>query len=69
MFLGVGAHIGKYTITVGRKLIEGKIIAIEPEPDNFENLRKNVSLNRLNNVTALNIATSDKNDMITLLQD
>jgi len=65
VFLDVGAHIGKYTIMVGRKLIEGKIIAIEPEPGNFEILRKNVSLNRLNNVTALNIAASDKDDMIT----
>jgi len=63
--LDVGAHIGKYTIMVGRKLIEGKIIAIEPEPGNFEILRKNVSLNRLNDVTALNIAALDKDDMIT----
>jgi len=51
---------------VGRKLEKGKVIAVEPEPSNFEILKKNIVLNKLSNVVALNIAASDRNGMITL---
>jgi len=65
VFLDVGAHIGKYAIVVGRKLKQGKIIAIEPEPSNFEILEKNIILNKLSNVIAFNIAASDRNGIVT----
>jgi FkbM family methyltransferase len=58
----VGAHIGKYTVTVARKMQDkGRVIAIEPEPVNFSLLSQNVVLNHLNNVILQNIACSDRN--------
>ena len=40
-FIDVGAHIGKYSIMVAKKLkSRGKVIAIEPDPENFKILKK-----------------------------
>jgi len=56
VFLDVGAHIGKYAILAGRLLRNtGRVIAFEPEPDNFRLLQKNVALNGLANVRCLNV--------------
>lgn len=38
---------------------EGKVIALEPDPENFERLKQNIFLNHLKNVTPLNLALSD----------
>ena len=41
IFVDVGANIGKYAAIVGKKLEnKGKVIAIEPMPENFEILKK-----------------------------
>ncbi len=52
-----GAHHGAMTILfskwVGRS---GKVIAIEPNPTNFEVLKKNILLNKLENVELKNVA-------------
>ena len=54
-FIDVGANIGKYSIILGKKLKDnGQVISIEPEPRNFEILNKNIKLNNLKNVTAIN---------------
>ncbi|MBL4654541.1 MAG: FkbM family methyltransferase, partial [Bacteroidia bacterium] len=50
LFIDVGAHIGKYTIKLG-KTGSNKVIAIEPEKNNYNFLEKNVQLNSLDNVT------------------
>lgn len=36
------------------------VVAIEPEPENFEVLKKNIALNELKNVIALNLACASK---------
>jgi len=55
IFIDVGANIGKYSIILGKKLKDnGQVISIEPEPRNFEILNKNIKLNNLKNVTAIN---------------
>jgi FkbM family methyltransferase len=62
VFIDVGAHIGKYAISVARRLAEnGVVIAIEPDPSNFDLLSRNVSLNGLKNVILKNVACGDKN--------
>ena len=49
--IDVGANIGYYTL-IFAKLVGnmGKVIAFEPEPKNFEILKKNISINKLTNV-------------------
>lgn len=61
VFIDVGAHVGKYTISLGRKLKnKGKIISFEPSPKVFKILKKNIKLNRLNNVIPFQIALGEK---------
>lgn len=56
-FLDVGTHIGKYAVRaamqVGR---QGKVVAIEPNRDNFICLVRNLKANGLTNCLALNVA-------------
>lgn len=59
VFVDVGAHIGKYSIMMGRRM-KGRVISIEPDPDNFAILRKNVELNALENVILFNVAVSNR---------
>lgn len=54
----IGAHIGLFTIKVAPFC--KKIIAVEPEPENFELLTTNVYLNRIYNVKLLNKAVGAK---------
>lgn len=60
VFIDVGANIGKYSIMIGHKLKKGKVISIEPEKNNFKILKKNISLNKLNNVIPINAICSNK---------
>lgn len=57
VFVDVGAHVGKYTVMVGRRLgSKGKVVAIEPNPANFQALLRNIAINNLKNVMALSMA-------------
>ncbi len=58
VFVDIGAHVGHYAVRLSRNY--GKVIAIEPDPYNFEGLLKNLELNHVKNVRALNIAASSK---------
>jgi FkbM family methyltransferase len=62
-----GAHIGKYTIYAS-KLVgsRGKVLAIEPEPRNFEILNKNCQINHCKNVILLNNAVWDSDKELKL---
>ena len=63
----IGAHIGLYTIITSKRVgPNGKIIAIEANPDNFEMLNRNVKLNQLTNVTTLNCAVYSQETKIKL---
>jgi FkbM family methyltransferase len=60
IFLDVGAHIGLYTIRLAEKF--QKVVALEPEPQNYTLLYRNVVMYGLNNkVLVLPIAAPDKN--------
>ena len=56
----VGCNIGYYALLesnlVGKN---GKVIAIEPSPINFQCLKKNLSLNKNSNVTSYNFAVGN----------
>lgn len=56
----VGAHIGTFTLSASKVIGEsGKIITLEPEIRNYEQLLKNLRLNKINNCVVINSALSD----------
>jgi len=59
--LDLGANIGYYTL-IFAKLVgdKGKVFAFEPEPNNFNLLKKNVELNGYKNVVLIPKAISSK---------
>lgn len=58
--IDVGASIGLYTIFFAKMVGEnGKVYAFEPEPHNFELLKKNITINGFKNVILENKAVSD----------
>lgn len=58
----VGANIGSHTVPMARRLagFGRRMLAVEPQPIIFQNMCANISLNALFNVTAENVACSDK---------
>ncbi len=63
----IGAHMGRYTIISSKRVgANGKVVAIEADPSNFEMLNSNIKLNQLTNVTPLNYAAYSKETKIKL---
>jgi FkbM family methyltransferase len=63
----VGAHMGRYTIISSKRVgTNGKVIALEAHPGNFEMLNRNIKLNQLTNVISLNYAAYSKETKIKL---
>jgi len=63
----VGAYIGSYTIRCAKLVGEkGKVIAIEPLPENIVLLKENIKFNNLNNVYIENVAISNKPNKVFL---
>ncbi|HEY6659043.1 MAG TPA: FkbM family methyltransferase [Nitrososphaeraceae archaeon] len=63
----IGAHMGRYTIISSKRVgANGKVVAIEAHPSNFEMLKSNIKLNQLTNVTPLNYAVYSKETKIKL---
>lgn len=64
----LGAHHGYYTLRSLFEYPSAKVIAIEPNPDSVNQIKKNISNNNINSrVSVLNSALSDNNEDITLL--
>jgi FkbM family methyltransferase len=66
--IDAGAHIGLFTMKaaklVGRP--DGRVLAVEPSSENFEMLKRNLSLNGLSNVTPFHCAAGDSEGTVTL---
>ena len=63
----IGAHMGRYTIISSKRVgANGKVVAIEAHPNNFEMLNRNIKLNQLTNVVPLNYAVYSKETKIKL---
>lgn len=59
--IDVGANIGYYSVLLsGLVGSDGKVFAFEPEKSNFTILKKNLLVNKIKNVTAENVAVSNK---------
>lgn len=59
VFLDIGANIGAISIPVALARPDIKIIAIEAMPHIFSYLKKNIALNKIDNIQALNICCAD----------
>lgn len=63
----VGANIGAYTLLMADRAGEsGRVYAFEPQPEEFQKLVENTSLNRLSNVRLMTCALSDQPGHATL---
>jgi FkbM family methyltransferase len=63
----VGAHIGAYTIIGSKRVgLNGKVVSIEADPDNFDLLNRNIQLNKLSNVMELNYAVYSEEKILKL---
>ncbi len=64
VFIDAGAHIGRYAL---RAAAQGaKVLAIEPDPSNFQLLERNVALNGFRDVTLIPGALSAQSGMLPL---
>jgi FkbM family methyltransferase len=60
IIIEAGAHIGIYTMFFAMKANKGKVLAFEPNPINFNLLKKNIKANRIKNVTIQNTGLSNE---------
>lgn len=59
--LDIGAHHGYFSILAANCVgPEGIVYAFEPSPENFTILKRNIELNRLENVIPVNMAVTDR---------
>ena len=59
ILIDIGAHIGKWSVKAARR--HYRVIAFEPDPQNFQLLAENIRLNNVEHkIKALNLAVSDK---------
>ena len=63
--LFVGAHIGSLVIPVAKDC--ARVVAIEANPNTFELLKINITLNKINNCELFNIAANDKVESLPFL--
>lgn len=67
--IDVGAHIGSFSIFAARRAREGRVYSFEPDPDNYEQLKKNVIANNLKNITTTRKAVFNSSGTSYLYKD
>jgi len=67
--LDVGANIGLYSLALSRAVgPEGRVIAVEPDPDNLALLRRNLQTNGCANVSVVSDALGDESKDVLLYE-
>lgn len=59
--IDVGAHVGIFSLYASQRFKHSVIVAIEPNPKNYELLLRNLAINRLENVHPIRAAIMDNN--------
>ena len=68
--IDIGANIGHYAMVAARVIgAAGKVVAFEPEPENYAALAANLKLNELVRTTAENLALGAAPGALTLYRD
>ncbi len=68
VIVDIGSHVGDNMIHFSQLVGEfGKVYCFEPNLDNYLLLQKNISINKISNVIAINSAVSDNNGMVNLI--
>jgi FkbM family methyltransferase len=66
-FLDIGANIGYYTALASKRIGEqGRIIALEPDPENFRYLQQNVAANGAHNAVCIQKAAAGESGVLRL---
>lgn len=66
-FVDVGANVGYFTLLAATLVgPAGRVVAVEPEEHNFRLLSRTVALNRLANVTAVNVALGEADGEVVI---
>lgn len=60
LVLDIGAHKGVFSIFASHFAKKGKIYSFEPVKENFKGLKKNIRINKIKNIIAINKAVSNK---------
>jgi FkbM family methyltransferase len=68
VIVDVGAHIGIFSLIVAQHFPKATVYAIEPDPNNYEQLLQNIILNKLSNIIPLKVAVSADYGSTTLFQ-
>jgi len=64
--IDIGAQIGCFSLRAAKIAKRGNIYSFEPEPKNFNILKRNIKVNQLRNVTVFNKAVYEKEGVIKL---
>jgi len=68
--IDVGGYIGMHAMFFARAVGEtGKVITLEPNPRNYEELDHNVRLNNFNNITCMQIGLGKNQERLDLITD
>ena len=69
-FVDIGANVGAYSLFVAARAGgTARILAVEPQPDIFDRLAYNISLNPFGTIKAVDCAVADKTGELTLFLD
>lgn len=67
VFLDIGANHGWYSLVLARQCPGARLFAFEPIPSTFQVLKKNIELNRLENIEPLQLGMFNKADEMKFL--
>lgn len=65
--IDVGTNIGYYMLMFQQRIgPSGKVICLEPEPTNLQELKRTIAVNQFQNIELLEVAAGDRQDTICL---